>query len=481
MPDYSELVDGIVASVGGADNIASTWHCATRLRMELKDWSAIDKEALTQIPAVAGISEIKGEQLQVIIGPRVAAVHDALASRLGTGTTTTTTATAEKPPADRPKAKRNVGSTILNAVSKTFIPVIEIIVAASLIKLIATVIGPGMLAWVSADNDLYRLFTFVGDAGFYFLPIFIGMSAARTFGSSQMLGMFVGAIYLSPGLIAIVESGEPFSVYGIPMTLTSYANATIPALLTVWLMSYVERFFRRIVPESLRMMLVPFLTILVILPVALCAVGPLATWLGNAIAAATLALASTSYFAYVVVGTIIGGIFILGILFGIHVPLFVIAAGLFATNGYDDLILRGLYVAIFALMGMEIGAFLRLKRPADKSLAGSYLLTHFVGGISEPAIFGIGVRYRRPLIATCIGGAVGSLFCGLFGVKIYTLIAVSNVVSITAFLGGPMSNAVLGFIGSGIALITAGVLTYFFGFKRADIYGEETVELASAR
>ena len=474
MADYSELVDGIVASVGGKENIASTWHCATRLRIELKDWGVLDRDTLKTLPGVAGISEIKGEQLQVIIGPRVSAVHDALAAKLDL---------SDRPVIDGPndivKSKRNIGSTVLNTISKTFIPVIEIIVAASLIKLFATVIGPSMLGWVTAENDLYRLFSFVGDAGFYFLPIFMGISAAKTFKTSPMLGAFVGAILLSPGLIAIVESAQPFTVYGIPMTLTSYANATIPAFLSVWIMSYIERFLRKHIPEALRMMLVPLLTVLAILPIALCLVGPLATWVGNLLATSTVALAGTSQFAYIVVGTIVGGIFILAILFGIHVPLFVIAAGLMATAGYDDLILRGLYIAVFALAGMEIGAFFKLKSAADKSLVGSYLLTHLVGGITEPAIFGIGVRYRRPLITACIGAAAGALFCGIFGVKIYTLIAVSNVVAATAFLGGTTENAVLGFIGIGIAVVTAALLTYFFGFKRVDVRSNETAELSA--
>ena len=462
MADYSKLVSGIIEALGGKDNISSSWHCATRLRVELKDWSLLNKEKLGKVTGVAGFSDLKG-QLQIIIGPGVAAVYDALCDTVGL--------TKEKPLEENldAKPKEKFGATLLNAISKSFIPIIEIIVATSLIKMFATILGPGMLNMITAESDLFRLFTFVGDAGFYFLPIYMGMSAAKNFGSSPMLGMLVGAILLSPGLAAIVTAGQPFTVYGIPMTLASYASSTLPAFVSVWIMSYIEKYFRKVVPDALKMMLVPLLTILIMLPIMLTVVGPIGTWVGSWLANTTVMLAGIHPIVSILVGTVIGGVFIFAILFGMHVPLFIIAIGMIVETGFDGLILPGMYLSVFALAGMEIGAFFKLKRPEDKSLTATYLLTHLVGGITEPAIFGIGIRYKKPLIMSCLGAAAGSLFVGIVGAKIYTIVATSSLLAVTGFLGGSSLNAILGFVGIGIAVVTAGVLTYLFGFQGIDL------------
>ena len=466
MADKSKLVSGIIDAMGGKENISVCWHCATRLRVELKDWSLLNKEELEKVNGVAGYKDLKG-QLQIIIGPGVAEVYDLLCDTVGIAKEQAIDENLDSTGNDKPKEK--LGSKIVNSISKSFIPIIEIIVATSFIKMFATLLGPGMLDVISAESHLYQLFSFVGDAGFYFLPIYMGMSAARTFKTSPMLGMLVGGILLHPTLTAIVGSGEPFTVYGIPMTAANYASSTIPAFLTVFFMSYIERFFRKHVPDALKMLFVPLLTVLIIVPIELCMVGPLGTWVGNWLASATIALASTGYLAYILVGTAIGGVFIFAILFGMHVPLFMIAVGLIVETGYDGLILPGMMTSVFALAGMEIGSLLRLRKPEDKSLCVSYLITHLIGGITEPAIFGIGVRYKRPLICSCIGAATGSLFMGIVGAKIYTIIASSSIFAVTAFLGGSTTNAILGFAGLGIAVVVAAVTTYMFGYRNIDL------------
>ena len=177
--------------------------------------------------------------------------------------------------------------------------------------------------------------------------------------------------------------------------------------------------------------------------------------------------------ASILVGTVIGGVFVFAILFGMHIPLFMIAIGMMTQTGYDSLILPGMYASVFALAGMEIGALLRMKRPEDRSLVASYILTHLVGGITEPAIFGIGLRYRKPLICSCIGAAIGSLFMGVVGARIYTIVASSSVVAVTGFVGGSTMNTILGISGLAIAMVSAGIITYLFGFKGIDLGTKE--------
>ena len=461
MANYKELVDGIVECLGGAENISSCYHCATRLRFELKDWGLVKNDALDKVKGVIGKS-LAGDQLQLIIGPGVAEVYDELCS---TYNISKQAAIDENLDSKGALTFRKVLNNIVTAIADSFIPIIPAIVASSFISLIPTVLGPGMLGVLPAESDLYRLFTFVGNIGFYFLPIFMGMTAAKKFGCSQVLGVFIGGLMLHPTLIEIVNSGVPFTVYGLPMTAVSYASSTIPALLSVWVMSYVEKFIHNHIPSSLRMVFVPLLTILIMIPLVLVVIGPLGTLIGNAFASVAVAIGNMGRIPAILMATFIGGIFIFAIMFGMHIPLFMIALGLMAQNGgVDFLILPSMMTCVFGLLGMEIGALFKAKDPENRALTLSYIVTHAIGGITEPALFGIGIRYKKPIICSCIGAAVGSFFLALTHTGQYTVVASSNLVAVTAFAGGPTSNFIMGLIGLGISVVVAAVLTYFFGF-----------------
>ena len=462
MAKYEKLISEIVEAVGGADNITGAFHCVTRLRFELKDWGKLQGDKLDKIKGVLGKS-IAGSQLQVIIGTHVADVYDELCTAYNI---TKREAVDENLDAGAKLTVRAAINNAISALAECFIPIISAIVASSFISLIPTVLGPTMLNVLPAESDLYRLFTFVGNVGFYFLPVFMGATAAKRFGANQVMGIFIGAMLLHPTLIEITNSGVPFTVYGIPMYAASYASSTIPALLSVWVMSYVEKFFKKYVPSALHMVFVPLLTVLVMLPITLCVLGPLGTILGDKLAAAVLWIADLGWLPRVLIGTIVGGVFIFAIMFGMHIPLFMIAIGVYTANGGSEgIIMPGMMLSVFALLGMEIGAFFKAKDPENKALCASYIVTHAVGGITEPAIFGIGVRYKTPLLMSCVGAACGALFCQLFNVLEYTIVASSNVVAVTAFAGGPTKNFVLGIIAIVISIVVAAVMTYLFGFK----------------
>ena len=463
MAKNEKLVSQIVDAVGGADNIASCWHCATRLRFELKDWGLVKNSELDGIKGVMGKS-VAGSQLQLIIGPGVAAVYDELCSTYNIKKEAAIEQNLDS------KGKMAVGSVvrrIIAAISDSFIPVIEIIVATSFISMFATLLGPSMLNVLSEDSNLYILFTFVGNAGFYFLPIFMGMSAARHFGASPFLGMLVGAIMLHPTLTAMVTNGTEFSVFGIPMTLVDYSSSTIPVFLSVWIMSYIEKFFRKHCPDSLKMLVVPLATILIMLPIALCIVGPLGNLIGEGLANVVVWLAAFGTIPTIIVSVLIGAFFVFMIVFGMHVPAFMIAIGMMAASadGGDVLIIPGMMTCVFALAGMELGSIFRAKKAENRALSLSYFVTHMIGGITEPAIFGLGLRYQKPIVCSCIGAGVGSLFLAITGTKVYTVVASSSVFAVSAFFGGSNTNAILGAVGLGIAFVVAAVLTFLFGYR----------------
>ena len=210
--DYEKIAASVLEAVGGKDNITFCTHCATRLRFNLKDQSIVDEEKIKAVDGVIGVAKAGG-QYQIIIGQDVANVYADVCGLAGL------TPEAQVPDDITEKKKltlKGIGSSIVDTVSGSFVPVLPVIVAASFIKLLAMLLGPSMLNVITAESDLYTLFTFVGDAGFYFLPILMGYTASQKLGVTPVLGMFMGAIMLHPTLVAIVSGGTSFTVYGIP-------------------------------------------------------------------------------------------------------------------------------------------------------------------------------------------------------------------------------------------------------------------------
>lgn len=275
-----EMARQIIQDIGGSGNVVSVTHCMTRLRFNLKDMSIPQDEKIKQIAGVLGVAR-SGGQYQIIIGQTVNEVYDAV---VAAGNLNQSAPVNEQITEDLGTKKwtwKSVGNTILNKIAGSLTPLIPMLIAASMFKMLVAVLGPTMLNVISVKSDLYQLFSLVGDAGFYFFPVAIGYTAAKQFAASPILGIFLGAIMLDPGLVKIVAAGKPFTVYGIPMHLTNYGSTVVPILLSVWIMSYVERFFNQKIPASLRTIFAPTLTIAVMLPLSLCVLGPLGGFLGN--------------------------------------------------------------------------------------------------------------------------------------------------------------------------------------------------------
>lgn len=462
MGKYTNLVREIVSAVGEKENIKACFHCATRLRFELTDMGKCSGDALSKIDGVVG-TRVVGSQLQVIIGPHVAEVYDTLCAETGLQREA---AIAENLDTKGSLTIKKVGNQIIDVISGSFVPLIPIIIAASFIKLLATILGPSMLNVISAESDLFTLFTFAGDAGFYFLPVFMGYTAAKKMGVSVVLGMFMGAIMVHPTLTALVSNGQPFTVYGIPMTLVSYASSTIPMILIVWVMSYVERLFKKIIPNSIKMIFVPLCTMLVMLPVALCVLGPLGSMLGSALTNGLLSIASIGIVGTVLVSAIGGALWNVLVLCGMHLAYYMAGVGIFIETGSDPLIMTTVVAGTMGLFGMTVGALLRnMKDKENRTAFTGYLVTHVVGGVTEPALFGIGMRYSKPFLGAILGGAAGGIYYGITGTAITTMTAASNFLIFTQFAGASTANFVNGVIGGLIAAAVAAIYTYLFGFS----------------
>ncbi len=457
--DYTELTSKIIELTGGKENISHVLHCATRLRFNLVDDSKADDEALKKLNGVLGTMRAGG-QLQVIIGPEVADVYDALCRNAGIQPD----AALDINEGDKPKEKltlKKAGQNILDALSGSLAPVIPVIVTCAFFKAFLALLGPDMLNLISPESNLYTLMTFVGDAGFYFFPVVVGYSAAKKFGVLPVLGILLGCIMMHPTFVAL--AGTPFSVFGIPCNVQNYASTILPVILSVWVMKYVEAFFNKHVPVALRSVFAPALTITVMLPISLCVLGPAGAFLGNYVVAGLLGLHNIVGFLGV---AIISALYPLLVITGMHMVLIMSLFQVFATVGFDGFAAPALTISAFAVMGTAIGAALRLKKADEKALAAQFALTAVVAGTSEPTLYGICTRYKKPFIGLIGGGFLGGLYCGITNTISATLVPATNFTSALCFMGANTANLVNGLIGCAIALIGSAALTYFFGFYK---------------
>lgn len=434
---YTQLVETLLPLVGGTENILQASHCMTRLRLNLKNYDKANIAAIKKVSGVVGCVN-SGGQLQIIIGTTVADVYDEFCKVTG----------IEKQAAveenlDDGSKKKLTGKGVVDAIfaylSGTLTAIIPVMIAASLCKTIVAVFGPGLLGVMSADGDLYKLFTMVGDAGFYFLPIIVANFAAKKLNVNSAIAMFLAGVMLHPTLIEMATTGTAFTVYGIPCSVQNYSSTVVPALLIVWIMKYVESFFKKFCPDVLKVVGVPFGTLLVMLPLALCVFGPAGAIIGTYVCNGILAL--YDLFGPLAVA-VIGAFFPLMVATGMHSLLFVSLFTTFPMLGFDAFLLPGILASSWAGTAVGFAVGLRCKQPTNRSTFFSYILTWFFGGVGEPMIYGVMLKYKSALVASVAAGGIGGFVAGLLGLKAYVLNTSNGMYGLLAFLGGPTFNYV---------------------------------------
>lgn len=453
--DYSELADLLIELVGGKGNIFNLSHCNTRLRFSLKDDSLPKDEEIGELSDIMGVAR-GGGQYQVIVGFEVSKVYAALSKKLD----------LENPIEEVKKEKltlKKVGSNILGALSGSVTPLLPVIMASSMFKMLAAILGPTVFNLIGEGNALYTLFSIAGDAGFYFFPILLGYTSAKHFETTPVLGMFLGAILMHPTMLQMAADKVDFNVFGIPAIPENYANSLIPIILSCWVMSYVEKLFKKHLPDALKMVFVPTFTVLVMLPLMLCVLGPVGYFVGNAVIEGLFAL-QNSPFGFIGVAFVAASFQVI-VMTGTHVILIAALVASFAAGGHEAFVNPGCVISTMAVAGMCLGAFLQEKE-ADKKIAyfGCFIAEIF-GGVTEPGIYTIGIPYKRPFMFFVVGGGIGGLVAGLLGVDTFALIPNGSLFSLAAFLGGPMQVTIAGLGGCLIAFVISGFLTYKFGFS----------------
>ena len=414
--NYDELAQNIVREIGGADNIISVLHCVTRLRFKLKDESKANTDSVKQIKGVAGVVQ-SGGQYQVVIGTDVDDAYQAVGripgvSLGGEGAVKVSTAPAEA-------EKKSPLNAVIDLVSGIFMPVMPAMAAGGLLKaLCAMLTNFGLL---STESTTYIILYALGDAVLYFLPILLGASAAKKVGVNPYLGMFVGAVFVYPTITALKQSGDPVTFLNIPVTLINYPQTVLPIIVACLLMGYVDKGLRKIMPKVI----------------------------ANAVS-------SLMTVAPPVTGFVVGALWSLMIMLGMHLPLVMIEVNTLMTTGHM-MMLPVTFPCTFAHTGAALGVALRTKNKDLKDIGMSAFLSGLLGNVSEPAIYGVNLKYKRPFICAClftgIGGAITAIagadcIINMGSISIYTLAAFTTMLPGGI---GILIGVLVGFFGSAIA------------------------------
>ncbi|CCF12183.1 PTS system, beta-glucoside-specific IIABC component family protein [Brevibacillus laterosporus GI-9] len=444
--DKEKVAKEIVALVGGKENIAHVTHCMTRLRFNLHDDQLADKERLEKTKGVMGTMK-SGGQFQVIIGNDVAQVYKEIMK-------SSDIAASIQGKEKGMQKKQNPISAIFDVIAGVFTPILPAIAGAGMIKGLLSLAAT--FGWMSPDDSTYQILNAIGDGAFYFLPLILAFSAANKFGNNPFIAVSVAAAVLHPQLTALLGTGQSTSFMGIPVTAVTYASSVIPIVITIWLASYVEKFVDNLIHKSMKLILVPMLTLLIVVPLMLIAIGPIGTIIGNGLASGIIALFDH---AGLFAGVLLGGTMSLIIITGMHYALIPIMIGSVAQLGYDY-ILPIMFVANLAQAGAAFGVFLKSRNKEFKSIAMSTSITATMG-ITEPAMYGVNMRLKKPFIAALIGGAVSGAFISLFKTKAYIVGGNAGLPGLPILVGETFWYAIIGLI---IAFIVGAVMTYILGF-----------------
>lgn len=450
--DFNKTAKGILDHMGGEENVQNVIHCMTRLRFNLHDQSKVVRKKIENVPGVMG-TNVSGDQFQIIIGNDVPKVYNAI---LGNSSI--------KTEGNKQKSgKKNVINAIFDVISGTFTPILPAIAGAGMIKgLLAIALTFG---WLAAESQTYIILNAIGDGAFYFLPILLAFSAAKKFGSNVYVAASIGAAILYPNLTALLSSGEKVAFLGLPVTAVTYSSTVIPILLAIWISAYVEKWLDRVIPSMFKLIVVPTLTLLIIVPVTLIAVGPLGSLIGNWLSFGVEALFEHGW---IFAGLILGGTWSLIIMTGMHYAFLPIVMNNIATKGYDYLI-PSMFMANMGQAGATFAVSLRSKNKTFKSLAMTTSITAIMG-ITEPAMYGVNMRLKKPFIGGLIGGAVGGAYYSAVGVKYFILGGNVGLPGITSFIGETFVLAVLGLP---IAFVAGAIAAYVMGFEDVESNEEE--------
>ncbi len=465
--DYESTAKKILQRVGGKENVISLVHCMTRLRFVLKDESIVDDEAVKKTKGVMGIMK-KAGQYQIIIGNDVGNVFAEL-MKLGNFSNEAPKKTETK------QEKKNMFSMLMDTISGIMAPVIPAIIGAAMIKVLLTLLP--MIGILSTEGYTYNLLSVMGDGAFFFMPVLIAISASKKFGTNMYYAASIALIMLHPNFISLMngaqEAGETVKFLKfIPVTYASYSYSVIPIILAVWSLKYVEKLVDKITPVVTKNFLKPMLVVLIEAPIALIVLGPLGAICGNVLSDVVYAIHDK--LGFIAIG-LVAGVYPFVVMAGMHHAFTPIKLGMIATTGFENFICIGELCSNMAQGAAALAVSIKSKNKDFKQIAGSSAFSALFAGITEPALYGVTVRLKRPMLGACIGGAVGGLFGGFFQLKCFG-IATPAIVTIVQYVEeGRPSSLLIAALTILLTVAVTFIVTMFLGFE--DVVDEDEEDL----
>ncbi|RWR01711.1 PTS-system permease [[Pantoea] beijingensis] len=483
--NYAQSAVEIVELIGGNENVINVTHCATRLRFILKDTAKVNREQLNRVKGVITVIEAGG-QVQVVIGNHVGDAYREVLKLVNVDE-------------NAAMAAPNVGivSRLMDIISSIFAPFLYPLAACGVLQGIISLFAA--IGWMDPASGAYRILNFVSWTGFTFLPVMVAFTAAKKFGVNPFTAVIAACALVSPDYmnmltankIILANSADPamqqlmkeavsnpeiakvlaevagipinspsLDFFGLPVKYLSYTASVIPIILMVWAMSYVQRFFERILPLVIRNLFTPMFCLAIMVPLTLLAFGPI----GNAIGGAIGGVYNTLYhLSPAIAGFVVGALWMPLVTLGVHWGITPVTVGNYATLGYDTF--TGLQASpVFAMAGATLGVYLKAKDMELKRISLSAGMTALFG-ITEPAIYGVALRLKRPMICGCLAGAIGGSIAGAFQAVSWSYCLPGIAVLPVFFKEGHMPQF-LGFLLSiSVAFVLGALFTYIAGFK----------------
>lgn len=445
MKDYKKLAEDVTHGVGGKDNIQSVTNCMTRLRFKLNDTNKVNEDQLKATPGVQGIAK-KGGQFQVIIGTDVAEVAEEI-NKMGNF--------AVPSSLDQSPKNQKWYNRVLGAITDIFQPIIPAICGAGMLKAVLALVV--FLKWLTTDSQTYQLLSLLADSAFYFLPIMLAITSAKRFHANPFFSAVLGGMLIHPNFVAMVAAGNPIKFLDIPVKAVSYGAAVVPPILIVLVMSYVEKYAKKIAPDAVKVFLVPLIVFLVTAPLAWIIIGPLGAIVGDVL------LVIFEFFnnqARWVLPVLMGAFTPFFIMTGMHYSFMPVQLAQYATLGYGTLLGPGMLASNISQAGASFAVGLKTKDKVMKTTAFSAATTALFG-ITEPALYGVTMKLKKPLWVVVLSGGIAGLFAGLTNMRTYAS-ATAGILALPVYITDDLSNVMNAAICILIALIVSFVLTFFF-------------------
>lgn len=452
---YQKLMDDILINIGGKENISNAAHCMTRLRLTLKDQSKVNEEILKKVDGVMGVVN-NGRQTQIVIGPSVSSLYKEFIEYTGMEEEAAVEENLDDVKSDLKNKKGNVLTKFFETVAGIFNPIVPALAGAGLVRAILTI---AVVCGLDNTGNTYHVIDTIANGIFTFLPFLLAASAAKQFKMNQFVALTICAAMMSSNWAALIAEGtSSYSFLGIPFTVVNYSSSVLPMVFAIWFASYVEKYVDKVIPGALKIIMVPCLTMLIATPIALMTIGPVTNWIGLKLAeVVTILFEKGGVFA----GLIYGGIYSAMVVLGIHHGMVPVLVQGITTQGFNY-ISPASGSANMAQAGAAFGVWIKSKNKKTKTIALSATIAA-VTGVTEPAIYGVNFKFKKPFLAAGIGGAIGGAFASFFALKAYAM-GGPSFLNFAMFIGDNPSNVWLVMAAFAISFIVSAVLTVIFSF-----------------